>query len=58
MTGKPSSVRHTKKRAPVLPNTNAMPSGNLSGSELPAHKEIERILIFYKDKTFSEYTPS
>jgi hypothetical protein len=27
-------------------------------NDMSGNKEIERILIFYKDKTFSEYTPS
>jgi len=58
VTGKVSGVAHTEKKNQGLPHTKVAPSVNLSGPELPANKEIERILIFYKDKTFSEYTPS
>lgn len=58
-TGKLSSIRHTEKKTPGLPNTKILlPPDHLSGPSWPANKEIERILIFYKDKTFSEYTPS
>ena len=56
--GKALDVAHTEKKKPGLPHTKVAPLVNLSGPELPANKEIERILIFYKDKTFSEYTPS
>lgn len=43
-----------------LANTDAIPPVNEIPAAIPSHegKEIEQILFFYKDKTFSLYRPS
>ena len=54
--GRPKTKSNETKRQPI-PNNQGLVS-IIQTSDLPLNKEIERILIFYKDKTFSEYTPS
>jgi transcriptional regulator with XRE-family HTH domain len=50
---KRTALTNTKAKTPgPIPSPFALPTS----PEAP--KEIERILIFYKDKTFSEYIPS
>jgi len=53
------SVQHVQ---PVEPNQSARLNSTLPSSELNSYiddiKDVERIVFFFKDKTFAAYTPS
>jgi transcriptional regulator with XRE-family HTH domain len=51
-----NSEVYTEKKKISNPKKQSIAA--IQTSDIAANKEIERILVFYKDKTFSEYMPS
>ena len=52
------SLTRSSKIPGTIANPNPNPNPNPPHQESVTGKEIEKILIFYKDKTFSEYRPA
>jgi transcriptional regulator with XRE-family HTH domain len=54
MNGKGSFPKKEKESATTLPKHQTAPEGLISARQ-PSDKEIDRIIIFYKDGTFENY---
>ncbi len=49
---------HAKQEETPKPNTNAVATPNIPNRPPAFVKKVERIVIFYEDKTFETYTPN
>lgn len=47
-----------KKEVPETPKSNSEPMPNLDMSAFVSGKKIEKVVVFYSDKTFKEYNPA